>query len=74
MVGLTPKAKARANLLVVVSQTRRFVAMSEKGMEGFGLLAQKLQRVLRFAIAMPIADPRNRSEFRVKRKQCCIAI
>ena len=25
-----------------------------------------------FAIAMPIADPRNCSDFRDKRKQCCI--
>ena len=27
-----------------------------------------------FAIAVPIADPRNRSDFRDKRQQCCIAI
>ena len=38
------------------------------------LSAPKSQRFLRFAIAMPIADPRNRSDFRDKRKQCCIAI
>ena len=33
--------------------------------------APKSQRFLRFAIAMPIADPRNRSDLRDKRKQCC---
>ena len=38
------------------------------------LSAPKSQRFLRFAIAMPIADPRNRSDFRDKRKQCCTAI
>ena len=38
------------------------------------LSAPKSQRFLRFAIAMPIADPKNRSDFRNKRKQCCIAI
>ena len=32
------------------------------------LSTPKSQRFLRFAIAMPIADPRNRSEFRDKRK------
>ena len=32
------------------------------------LSAPKSQRFLRFAIAMPIADPRNRSDFRDKRK------
>ena len=36
------------------------------------LSAPKSQRFLRFAIAMPIADPRNRSDFRDKRKQYCI--
>ena len=41
---------------------------------GEHLSAPKSQRFLRFAIAMPIADPRNRSDFRDKRKQCCIAI
>ena len=39
-----------------------------------GLSAPKSQRFLRFAIAMPIADPRNRSDLRNKTKQCCIAI
>ena len=34
------------------------------------LSAPKSQRFLRFAIAMPIADPRNRSDFGDKRKQC----
>ena len=34
----------------------------------FGHSAPKLQRFLRFAIAMPIADPKNRSDFRDKRK------
>ena len=38
------------------------------------LSAPKSQRFLRFAIAMPIADPRNRSDFQDKRKQYCIAI
>ena len=38
------------------------------------LSAPKSQRFLRFVIAMPIADSRNRSDFRDKRKQCCIAI
>ena len=38
------------------------------------LSAPKWQRSLRFAIAMPIADPRNRSDFRDKRKQCGIEI
>ena len=38
------------------------------------LSAPKSQRFLRFAIAIPIADPRNRSDFGDKRKQCCIAI
>ena len=38
------------------------------------LSAPKSQRFLQFAIAMPIADPRNRSDFRDKREQCCIAI
>ena len=33
------------------------------------LSAPKSQRFLRFAIAMPIADPRNRNDFRDKRKQ-----
>ena len=45
------------------------------GEQWCGLLsAPKSQRFLRSAIAMPIADPRNRSDFRDKRKQCCIAI
>ena len=38
------------------------------------LSAPKSQRFLRFAIAMPIADHRNRSDFREKRKQCGTAI
>ena len=39
-----------------------------------GLSAPKSQRFSRFSIAMPIADPRNCSDFRDKGKQCCIAI
>ena len=38
------------------------------------LSAPKSQRFLRFAIAMPIADPRNRGDLQDKRKQCCVAI
>ena len=38
------------------------------------LSAPKSQRFLRFAIAMPIADPEIASDFRDKTKQCCIAI
>ena len=38
------------------------------------LSAPNLQRFLRFAIVMPIANSRNRSDFRDKKKQCCIAI
>ena len=41
---------------------------------GKNLSAPKSQRFLRFAIAMPTVDPRNRSDFRDKRKQCCITI
>ena len=36
--------------------------------------APKLQRFLRFAIAMPIVDPKTRSDFRDTREQCCVAI
>ena len=38
------------------------------------LSAPKSQQFLRFAITMPIADPRNLSDFWDKTKQCCIAI
>ena len=38
------------------------------------LSSLKSQRFLRFAIAIPIADPRNCSDFRDKRKQCCTTI
>ena len=41
---------------------------------GLNLSAPKSQRFLRFAIAMPIADHRNRSDFPDKTKQCCVAI
>ena len=37
-------------------------------------LPQRTEIAAIFAIAMPIADPRNRSDFRDKREQCCIAI
>ena len=49
---------------------------SEAGGRIFPFLsAPKSQRIfLRFAIAMAIAEPRNRSDFRNKRKQHCIAI
>ena len=40
----------------------------------FDLSSPKSQRFLRFAIAMPIADPEIASDLRDKRKQCCIAI
>ena len=44
------------------------------GLCPLNLSAPKSQRFLRFAIAMPIANPRNGSDFRDKRKQCCVAI
>ena len=50
-----------------------FQGVSKGGLcEGGKLSALKSQRFLRFAIAMPIAD-QIASDFRVKRKQCCLA-
>ena len=40
------------------------------GVQALWLSAPKSQRFLRFAIAMPITDPRNRGDFQDKRKQC----
>ena len=57
--------KAQCECLCSIRQERSII---------YELSAPKSQRFLQFAIAMPIADPRNRCDFGDKTKQCCIAI
>ena len=52
----------------------RSVARTYKRAATICLSAPKSKRCLRFAVAIPIVGPRNRSHFRDKRKRCCIAI
>ena len=63
-----------SNSIEVVTLAFVHNGVARAGAEPPPLSAPKSQRFLRFAIAMPIADLRNRSDFRDKRKQCCIAI